>query len=158
VVDLAALNLFVLPTIHDEAATIAASPPLVPSEAYDMPARAARANASALEQESVESAPVAIVEFYRASYRITHVGERILSSAVPTLGSSGSVTVVGHADATGSDDLNDRLSEDRADAVARRLIALGIRPARVRVEARGAREPRSDGIDRRVEIFLGDAP
>ena len=158
VVDVAALNLLVLPSIHEEAAAIAASPRLVPVQAFDAPAAFASVAPTGPELPTVQPEPVAIVEFYRSSYRVNHLAQRVLVSVVPTLGTLGPVTVVGHADATGTDDLNDRLSEQRAEAVARRLVTLGIRPVRVRLEARGARQPRGQGSDRRVEIFLGDAP
>lgn len=158
VVDLAALNLLVLPTIHEEAEAIAASPPLVPVEAVEAPTLTASLAPTVVQLEPVARTPLIVVDFQRASQRVTHRAQQLLEAAAPLLGSSGQVTVVGHADATGSDDLNDRLSEERAHSVARRLFMLGVRAVRVRIEARGAREPRDDGSDRRVEVFLGDGP
>ena len=159
VIDVAALNLLVLPTIHEEAATIAASPPLVPVERAESPTLTASVAPTVVELEPVvQREPLIIVEFQRASQRVTHRAQQELEARAPLLGSAGLVTVVGHADATGTEELNDRLSEDRAHSVARRLFALGIRAVRVRIEARGAREPRGDGSDRRVEVFLGEMP
>ncbi len=159
VIDLAALNLLVLPSIHEEAATIAASPPLVPVESVDAPTLTASVAPTVVQLEPEPAPePVVVVEFERASQRVTHRAQQQLAASLPQLGTAGLVTVVGHADATGSEDVNDRLSEDRAHSVARRLFTLGIRAVRVRIEARGAREPRDDGSDRRVEVFLGETP
>jgi outer membrane protein OmpA-like peptidoglycan-associated protein len=66
--------------------------------------------------------------------------------------------VIGHADASGPEQLNDQLSARRAQAVARRLLGSGISAARVRVDARGEREPREAGNSRRVEVFVGGGP
>ena len=71
------------------------------------------------------------------------------------------VFVVGHTDSTGSDSYNQRLSEDRADAVATVLITSGV-PAN-RIVARGAGETQpvasndtasGRAQNRRVEITI----
>jgi len=71
------------------------------------------------------------------------------------------VYVVGHTDSTGSAALNQRLSEQRADAVAAYLNARGVDAARLRTEGRGAREPLADNAteegrrqNRRVDIVI----
>jgi outer membrane protein OmpA-like peptidoglycan-associated protein len=127
-------------------------------ETVEAPTLTASLAPTVVQLEPVAREPLIVVDFQRASQRVTHRAQQLLEAAAPLLGSSGQVTVVGHADATGSDDLNDRLSEERAHSVARRLFMLGVRAVRVRIEARGAREPRDDGSDRRVEVFLGDGP
>ncbi|MDH3300834.1 MAG: OmpA family protein [Acidimicrobiia bacterium] len=72
-----------------------------------------------------------------------------------------SVEVVGHTDDQGSDDENQMLSEDRAEAVKARLIELGIDEARI--EARGEGEqfplvpndtPENRELNRRIEFNL----
>lgn len=73
------------------------------------------------------------------------------------------VRIIGHTDNTGSDDLNDRLSLDRAQSVKNYLVARGVRGDTVSVAGRGEREPVADNgteagraKNRRVEIFLGE--
>lgn len=67
--------------------------------------------------------------------------------------------VIGHTDATGSDAVNQRLSEQRADAVASELMRQGIDQSRIVARGIGASEPvaSNDSADgrarnRRVEI------
>jgi outer membrane protein OmpA-like peptidoglycan-associated protein len=73
------------------------------------------------------------------------------------------VTVVGHTDNTGSDELNNRLSIDRAASVREYLQNRGVDASRVMVNGRGESEPvASNDTDagraqnRRVEIFLSE--
>ena len=84
---------------------------------------------------------------------------------------------VGHADAIGADDYNERLSERRADAVRDYLLAKGLDPRAIIVEGKGKREPVTAGAcdwasdpldkaelvaclqpDRRVEVDVLGAP
>lgn len=72
------------------------------------------------------------------------------------------VVVEGHTDSRGSDELNARLSQARAQAVRVRLVAAGIDPARIRAVGRGESAPIADNAtpegraeNRRVEIILG---
>lgn len=71
------------------------------------------------------------------------------------------ITVEGHADTSGPMDYNDELSQRRAAAVARALVALGIDNAMIRQEAYGESAPAvatGDGVrheaNRRVVIDL----
>jgi outer membrane protein OmpA-like peptidoglycan-associated protein len=71
------------------------------------------------------------------------------------------VSVVGHADRSGSDAYNQRLSQQRADAVADLLAAGGIPRSALAVSAKGESQPRvptADGVrepqNRRVEITV----
>jgi outer membrane protein OmpA-like peptidoglycan-associated protein len=73
------------------------------------------------------------------------------------------VRIIGHTDSTGSDELNDRLSIQRAEATRNYLAARGVNPQRIMVAGRGEREPVADNStesgrarNRRVEIFLGE--
>jgi outer membrane protein OmpA-like peptidoglycan-associated protein len=70
----------------------------------------------------------------------------------------GPVLVAGHADRPGPRDLNQRLSEQRARAVAAVLVGAGIPQGRIEVRGYGEEQPSADGRDRRVEIRLGGAP
>lgn len=73
------------------------------------------------------------------------------------------LTVVGHTDSTGSDQINDPLSRERAVAVRDYLAARGLSTARVNVAGRGSHEPVASNdseagraANRRVEIFLSE--
>jgi outer membrane protein OmpA-like peptidoglycan-associated protein len=74
------------------------------------------------------------------------------------------VIIEGHTDSTGSDAYNDDLSQRRADAVARALVARGVDPADIRAIGRGKNYPVATNDtsagrqqNRRVEIVFSDA-
>lgn len=71
------------------------------------------------------------------------------------------VVVIGHTDTRGSDDYNDKLSLERAQAVKLQLMALGFDAVHISVEGRGKREllvPTADNVaeahNRRAEILV----
>jgi len=71
------------------------------------------------------------------------------------------VTIVGHTDSTGSNELNQRLSIERANSVRDYIVVRGVSAARVSTAGRGELEPVADNAteagrarNRRVEIFL----
>jgi outer membrane protein OmpA-like peptidoglycan-associated protein len=71
------------------------------------------------------------------------------------------LTIVGHTDSTGSDAVNDPLSEARARSVRDYLGVRGAAATRMQTEGHGEREPIADNAteagrakNRRVEIFL----
>lgn len=73
------------------------------------------------------------------------------------------VRIVGHTDSTGSDDLNNRLSLERAQATKNYLVSRGVAAGQIQVAGRGEHEPVADNSsdagrarNRRVEIFLGE--
>lgn len=75
------------------------------------------------------------------------------------------VTVGGHADRAGTDSYNQRLSQRRAEALTRSLVAKGVSAERIRVGAYGEQRPvvpTGDGVpdmrNRRVEITVDPAP
>lgn len=68
--------------------------------------------------------------------------------------------VQGHCDNTGSDAVNDRLSQQRAEAIVARLVELGIAKDRLTAVGKGSREPIADNSsdegrakNRRVEFI-----
>ncbi|MET3493793.1 OmpA family protein [Variovorax boronicumulans] len=74
-----------------------------------------------------------------------------------------SVRVVGHTDATGSEEGNERLSVSRADSVRNHLVGRGVSTTAITTDGRGAREPLADNNtaagraqNRRVEIFVAE--
>ena len=71
------------------------------------------------------------------------------------------VTVIGHTDATGTDQANDALSRQRAETVRAALIERGVAPENIVAVGRGKREPlvpTPDGVaeprNRRVDIIV----
>lgn len=73
------------------------------------------------------------------------------------------VRIIGHTDNTGSDEFNNRLSLQRAQATRDYLTARGADPRQVTVSGHGEREPVADNAseagrarNRRVEIYLGE--
>lgn len=74
-----------------------------------------------------------------------------------------SLRIVGHADATGGDSFNDRLSARRCDAARQYLLGKGLAPDRLVVEAYGERMPAASNAteagrqrNRRVALVLFD--
>jgi outer membrane protein OmpA-like peptidoglycan-associated protein len=78
------------------------------------------------------------------------------------------VEIIGHTDAKGSDDYNQRLSEERATSVRKWLVQLGVTDNRLTTDGKGEAEPvapneNADGSDdpagrqknRRVEFVIG---
>jgi outer membrane protein OmpA-like peptidoglycan-associated protein len=73
------------------------------------------------------------------------------------------ITILGHTDSRGSDSLNLRLSQERADAVRQFMVGQNIEPSRIRAVGKGELEPiatnenpEGRANNRRVEIVLGE--
>ena len=73
------------------------------------------------------------------------------------------VRIVGHTDSTGSDAVNNPLSQDRAASTRDYLVARGVPFDRFMVEGRGSHQPVASNDtaygrarNRRVEIFVGE--
>jgi outer membrane protein OmpA-like peptidoglycan-associated protein len=86
---------------------------------------------------------------------------RVLDQFAQGLDSTMHVRVVGHTDSVGSDQVNDRLSYERAEVVKRYLEDRGVAAARIEAVGRGEHEPIADNNtdagrarNRRVELFL----
>lgn len=76
-----------------------------------------------------------------------------------------SFNIVGHTDSSGADEMNQRLSEARANAVRTYLVSQGIDGQRVRSEGAGETQPIADNStpegranNRRVEIVVEGPP
>jgi outer membrane protein OmpA-like peptidoglycan-associated protein len=74
------------------------------------------------------------------------------------------ITIVGHTDSQGADDMNMKLSQARADSVRSYLTSKGVPGDRVRAEGLGKTQPMADNAtaegranNRRVEIILENA-
>jgi outer membrane protein OmpA-like peptidoglycan-associated protein len=73
------------------------------------------------------------------------------------------IHIVGHTDAVGSDEANQKLSEGRANSVRQNLIERGVAPERMTTEGKGEKEPVADNdteegrqLNRRVEFTITD--
>jgi outer membrane protein OmpA-like peptidoglycan-associated protein len=71
------------------------------------------------------------------------------------------IEISGHTDNTGSDEINNKLSLERANAVKENLLKGGIDQARIRTKGYGKSKPKADNateegrqINRRVEIEI----
>ena len=87
-------------------------------------------------------------------YRITH---QLMQAGIMA------VRVDGHTDATGSRSQNQQLSQRRAEAVAERMRAAGMKPDQIRVRGLGSEFPVADNRsesgkaqNRRVVLVVGD--
>lgn len=88
------------------------------------------------------------VYFEVGKSELTPTAENTLRGAAMLLmRTEGDVVITGHADDRGSDELNQELSLDRADAARRALIEAGIASERLRIDARGPKEPISPHTD-----------
>jgi outer membrane protein OmpA-like peptidoglycan-associated protein len=150
------------PTPTPVAAPVPASAPVALAAAVPAPATVPTPVAAPADPEPVtRSKPDAmgILAFDKGSWRvgqrmtaaIERMADRLRDQAV-------SIEVAGHADATGTEEVNDRISELRAEAVARRLERAGIAKERIDVTHFGARRPAGLPNDRRVEILARAGP
>ncbi len=71
------------------------------------------------------------------------------------------VAIIGHTDNTGSDEINNPLSFDRAAATRDYLVDRGVRERRIAIDGRGSYEPIANNdtaagraMNRRVEIYV----
>ena len=101
------------------------------------------------------------ITFAFNSYDIQPQFQATLNEVAQTLNAYPStiIDVLGHTDSVGSDAYNQRLSEQRAQAVANYLTARGINPARIATRGYGESMPIADNstemgraANRRVEI------
>lgn len=168
--DLAVLNVAVVPALVSSAsksepssrqrARLASAPlTLLPAaHVVTMPDPAPEAvsvSSSTSDEPAQSSALLVILEFESSSHHVDARARWALRLNLKALRNAAVVRVVGHADASGPDELNDRISGERATAVVQKLIEGGVEAARIQSEARGERELRPDGNSRRVEVYVG---
>ena len=116
-------------------------------------------------RERLAGVDVAALAFEPGSTSLTAAADATLDALVALLNEFPDfrVRIAGHTDDTGRADVNLRLSGERAEAVASRLAARGIDPARLIAKGYGATRPIADndtGIgrarNRRIEISYVD--
>jgi outer membrane protein OmpA-like peptidoglycan-associated protein len=113
---------------------------------------------------AVPPRPVAFVlHFVGGTDQLTPASQALVDQILATIATrpAPDLTVAGHTDAVGTDQLNDALSLRRAERVRDLLIARGIASNRIVAVGRGKREllvPTPDGVaevrNRRVEITV----
>jgi outer membrane protein OmpA-like peptidoglycan-associated protein len=104
-----------------------------------------------------------ILQFGADSADITPAAEAELARVITAIRGveAPDIGISGHADRTGTDALNERLSLRRADAVRGRLAAAGVAPDSIRIKWHGANNPAvpdRPGVpeprNRRVEVII----
>lgn len=120
-----------------------------------------------LKNESLKITMNSEVSFDFGSAQVTPAFSRTLDKVADILQryNRSSVTIVGHTDDVGSSAYNQRLSEQRADAVAYYLEDRGVDRRRIMTEGRGEAEPRASNaseagrqLNRRVEMIIKPDP
>lgn len=106
------------------------------------------------------------VTFATGSYALSPNAQNSLANAAQTLATYNetTITIVGHTDSTGSDAINNPLSQNRAQAVANYLNQRGVAANRMSVSGQGSRMPIASNAtvegraqNRRVEILINPA-
>lgn len=103
------------------------------------------------------------VLFQTGKYALSAGAEAVLSRVAYNLDQfpDTDITVVGYTDNTGSEQLNQKLSEERAQSVANYLESHGVSASRIKTVGRGWNDPIASNAtaegraqNRRVEIFI----
>jgi outer membrane protein OmpA-like peptidoglycan-associated protein len=98
---------------------------------------------------------VASVYFETGSSELSAASRKALAELVAKAPESGEIVAEGHADARGTERLNEALSKNRAVAVQEALVQLGVAQARIQVKFAGAATSSSElWRDRRVDIQI----
>lgn len=107
------------------------------------------------------------ITFSTGSYVLSPHAQASLEKAAQTLATYNetSITIIGHTDNTGSDAVNNPLSQNRAQAVANYLNGRGVAANRMSVMGRGSYQPIAPNTthegraqNRRVEILINPSP
>jgi len=104
-----------------------------------------------------------LLYFELSSTRLTKESEKLLPQALNYIRNNAfsDISISGHSDRIGSRDINIKLSKDRANAVAKLLINMGVPPESLKVESHGTELPlidKPEGVpeprNRRVELVV----
>jgi len=129
--------------------------------------RAHQVEIERLQNENLKITMSSEVSFDFGSAQVTPSFGRTLDKVADILQryNRSGITIVGHTDDVGSAEFNQRLSQQRADAVAYYLEDRGVSRDRIRTEGRGEAEPRASNaseagrqLNRRVEMIVQPDP
>lgn len=104
-----------------------------------------------------------ILFFQTGTTRLTEESQNAIATMVETIKRRGAITIAisGHADASGSAQINDKIAYERADLVQKLLVQSGVDPQRMTVSSYGKANPlvpTPDGVaeprNRRVEVVI----
>lgn len=169
-VDILCLNLWAVPSALEQTDILAVrSLPLTAAQPSPQPSAAASQVEPEPEPEPAPSAPptpgrerCALLLFSTGNWWIGPRGHALLQNALPRLlADERTIEVIGYADRRGAPDLNQRISEERARAVAALLVQAGVPQQRIRAFGAGEKFADGSGLDRRTEVTLtnvGRAP
>jgi len=96
--------------------------------------------------------------FYRGTWWVGPAGRRTLRGFVEQLVPGARIDVEGHADESGSSEINRRISARRAAVAAALLTSAGVDLARIEQRAFGETRATGTGLDRRVELIVRGGP
>ena len=128
--------------------------------------RGTRVKVSRTKDNRLRLAIPADISFDTGSYDIKPAMEPILDRFAVILmeNPATQVAIVGHTDNTGSDEINDPLSIDRAAATRYYLADRGVSERRIAIDGRGSYEPIGNNntaagraMNRRVEVYVWEA-
>jgi outer membrane protein OmpA-like peptidoglycan-associated protein len=100
--------------------------------------------------------PFTQIFFSLGNYTLGPNGKQLLERKLPLLtGDARPILIVGSADPSGTEQVNEKLSDARAQAVAEWLLAHGVDAQRIQTRAIGHEGASGSTLDRRVDIWLG---
>jgi outer membrane protein OmpA-like peptidoglycan-associated protein len=100
--------------------------------------------------------PLTQIFFSLGSYTLGPNGKQMLERKLPQLtGDARPILIVGSADPSGTEQVNEKLSDARAQAVAEWLLAHAVDAERIQTRAIGHEGAAGSTLDRRVDIWLG---
>ena len=103
-----------------------------------------------------EGKPYAQIYFSMGNFMLGPNGKQVLERLLPQLASDERpILIVGSADPNGPEQVNEKLSDARAQAVAEWLLVHGIDAGRIQTRAIGHEGAVGSTLDRRVDIWLG---
>jgi outer membrane protein OmpA-like peptidoglycan-associated protein len=100
--------------------------------------------------------PLAQIFFSLGNFTLGPNGKQILERKLTELsGDERPILIVGCADPSGSEQVNEKLSDARAQSVAEWMLAHGVDATRIQTRAIGHEGAVGSTLDRRVDIWLG---
>lgn len=100
--------------------------------------------------------PLSQIFFSMGNFMLGPNGKQVLERLLPQLTSDDRpVLIVGSADPSGSEPINEKLSDARAQSVAEWMLVHGVDAGRIHTRAIGHEGAVGSTLDRRVDIWLG---